>query len=114
MSRILRTAAGCAVLLLLGGTGVVCTPAMAFEIEAFATNTDFPNGGTKRVCQQVANPLAREKVGPYKVYKTQDSCGTGCSVSVSSGGEVCLTATTWTQMMCEISLVTCVLEGTSQ
>ena len=109
MSRILRTAAGCAVLLLLGGTGVVCTPAMAFEIEASAAN-----GATKRVCQQVANPLAREKVGPYKVYKTQDSCGTGCSVSVSSGGEVCLTATTWTQMMCEISLVTCVLEGTSQ
>ena len=111
MSRILRTAAGCAVLLLLGGTGVVCPPAMAFEIEASVTN---PSGGTKRVCQQVANPLSREKVGPYKVYKTQDSCGTGCSVSVSTGGEVCLTATTWSQMMCEISQVTCVVEGTTQ
>ena len=71
MSRISRTAARCAVLLLLGGTGVVCTPAMAFEIEASVTN---PSGGTKRVCQQVANPLSREKVGPYKVYKKlQDS-----------------------------------------
>ena len=113
MSRILRTAAGCAVGLLLGGTGVVCTPAMAFEIEAFATSTDFPSGGTKRVCQQVTNPMAGRNVGPYKVYKKlQDSCGNSCSVSVSTGGEVCLTATTWIMSMCEIAAVTCVVEGT--
>ena len=107
MSGILRTAAGCAVGLLLGGTGVVCTPAMAFEIEAYAGG-----GGTNRVCQQVANPLFGN-VGPYKVYKKlQDSCGNSCSVSVSSGGEVCLTADTWMLSMCEIAAVTCVVEGT--
>jgi hypothetical protein len=52
-------------------------------------------------------------VGTYKVYKKlQDSCGNSCSVSVSTGGEVCLTATTWVGSMCEIAAVTCVVEGT--